>query len=157
MDHMQYLMVRSHNPEEQPFHHPLENADDGDFEHMSGHAMMASAPTHSHIMTKPADKYPHDIPADMTTGAMAKLLDLSNRLPIDRDGEITPIMAWTLVLRDPRVRELEKVDLERLRDNLLPKVTCYGLVPHCIARKCILTQLAGSAPSWKNSRSEMLS
>lgn len=126
MDHMQYLMVRSHNPEEQFFHHPMENSDDADFEHMSGHAMMASAPTHSHIMNTPADKYPHDVPADLTTGAMSKLLDLSNRLPIDRDGEITPIMAWTLVLRDPRVRELEKVDLERLRDNLLPKVTCYG-------------------------------
>ena len=30
MEHMQYLLVRSHNAENQPFHHPMEPADDAE-------------------------------------------------------------------------------------------------------------------------------
>lgn len=126
MEHMQYLMVRSHNPDNQPFHHPLENSDDAEHEHMSGHALMATAPPGSHVMEKPAEKYPHQVPAELGTPDLAKLLDLSNRLPIDREGEITPIMAWTLVLKEPRVAELTAVDLQALKAALSGKVTCYG-------------------------------
>lgn len=121
-------MVRSHNPENQFFHHPMENKDDDEFEHMSGHALMATAPPASHIFDKPKEMYPFQMPQDVSTGTLAKLLDLSNRLPIDRNGEITPIMAWTVILRDPRIQELDAVDLKKLKDNLLPKVTCYGCV-----------------------------
>lgn len=126
MEHMQYLLVRSHNAENQPFHHPLEPADDGDHEHMSGHALMATAPPHSHIMHNPAERYPHQMPANMGTGALANLLHLSNRLPMDRDGEITPVMAWMAVLTDPRLGELSHKDIEKLKMGLLDKTRCYG-------------------------------
>jgi hypothetical protein len=127
MEHMQYLLVRSHNAENQPFHHPLEPADDADHEHMSGHALMATAPPHSHIMHKPAEKYAHQMPEGMGTGALANLLHLSNRLPMDRDGEITPVMAWMAVLTDPRLGELDVKDIEKLKMSLLDKTRCYGL------------------------------
>jgi hypothetical protein len=126
MEHMQYLLVRSHNPANQPFHHPLEPADDADHEHMSGHALMATAPPHSHIMHKPAEKYAHKMPDGMGTGALANLLQLSNRLPMDRDGEITPVMAWMAVLTDPRLGELGLKDIEKLKMSLLDKTRCYG-------------------------------
>lgn len=126
MEHMQYLLVRSHNAANQPFHHPLEPADDADHEHMSGHALMATAPPHSHIMHKPAEKYAHQMPEGVGTGALANLLQLSNRLPMDRDGEITPVMAWMAVLTDPRLGELDVKDIERLKMSLLDKCRCYG-------------------------------
>jgi len=126
MEHMQYLLVRSHNAANQPFHHPLEPADDAEHEHMSGHALMATAPPHSHIMHKPAEKYAHQMPEGVGTGALANLLQLSNRLPMDRDGEITPVMAWMAVLTDPRLGELKMKDIEKLKMSLLDKTRCYG-------------------------------
>lgn len=125
MEHMQYLLVRSHNPDGKPFNHPSENKDDGEHEHMAGHALMATAPPHSHIMNNPADHYAHKMP-EIGVPDLAKLLDLSNRLPMDRQGEITPIMAWTIVLKEPRIVDLDEVDLLALKSALAPKVTCYG-------------------------------
>ncbi|KAF2084017.1 hypothetical protein K490DRAFT_76129 [Saccharata proteae CBS 121410] len=107
MDHMQFLLVRSQDSE----------AD------VSGHALMATCPPHSHIVNNPEDKYPHQMP-DLQSGDLMKLLDLSNRLPLD--GEITPVMAWAMVLRDERVGELGKGDFERVKGDLLAKVRCYG-------------------------------
>lgn len=107
MDHMQYLMVRAHDAEEL----------------ISGHALMATAPPDSHIACKPQETYPHQMP-DMAMPDLMKLLDLSNRLPLD--GEITPIMAWVMVLRDTRLAELNKEDIEGVKGELLAKVRCYG-------------------------------
>ncbi|KAK4957385.1 hypothetical protein LTR10_005347 [Elasticomyces elasticus] len=126
MDHMQYLLVRSHNSENMPFHHPMENHDDSEHEHMSGHALMATAPSHSHIKNTPKDMYPHQMPVDLGTEGLAKLLDLSNRLPFDHYSEITPVMAWTAVLRHPRVQHLNKRDFEVVKKDLSTKVRCYG-------------------------------
>lgn len=125
---MQYLMVRSHNPEGQPFHHPMENKDDAEFEHMSGHALMATGPPYSHVLNKPAEKYPHQMPQDLDNSTLAKLLQLSSRLPLDREGEITPIMAWSMILGHERLAELTTGDLERMKKNLSTKVRCYGSV-----------------------------
>lgn len=122
---MQYLMVRSHNPDGQPFHHPMEPPNDADLEHMSGHALMATCPPASHIMNAPAEKYPHQMP-EMSTPGLMKLLDLSTRLPMGHDGEITPIMAWTQVMRDERVACLEQKDFEMIKLDLGAKVRCYG-------------------------------
>ncbi|KAF1969021.1 hypothetical protein BU23DRAFT_582950 [Bimuria novae-zelandiae CBS 107.79] len=107
MDHMQYLMVRAQDAEEL----------------ISGHALMATAPPDSHIATKPEETYPHQMP-DIAMPDLMKLLDLSNRLPLD--GEITPIMAWVMVLRDPRLAELSEEDIEGIKLELLAKVRCYG-------------------------------
>nr|OQO21670.1 hypothetical protein B0A51_10544 [Rachicladosporium sp. CCFEE 5018] len=126
MDHMQYLLGRAHNPQDLPARHPLENPDDGEYDHMSGHVLMATAPPKAHIMTKMAETYPHQMPADLSTPTLAKLLDLSNRLPIDSTGEITPIMAWTMVLRDPRVAHLGERDFAKLKEGLVAQTRCYG-------------------------------
>lgn len=126
MDHMQYLMVRSHNPDHQPFHHPLENADDADHVHMSGHALMATGPPLSQLMEKPAEKYPHQMPQDLDNSSLVKLMQLSSRLPLDREGEITPVMAWSMIYGSDRVTDLDAPDIERIKQDLSTKVRCYG-------------------------------
>jgi hypothetical protein len=107
MDHTQYLMVRAHNADEL----------------VSGHALMATCPPESHIANKPEEKYPHQMP-DVAMPDLMKLLDLSNRLPLD--GEITPIMAWATILQHPRFGELTKENFETIKGDLLAKVRCYG-------------------------------
>lgn len=107
MDHMQFLMVRA-------------NDSDAD---VSGHALMASCPPESHIVNNPEEKYPHQMP-DITMPDLLKLLDLSNRLPLD--SEITPVMAWAMILRDPRFFELSAKDFDDVKGDLLAKVRCYG-------------------------------
>lgn len=55
---------------------------------------------------------------------LATLLDLSKRL--DLDGEVTPIMAWVMVMSHPKVMELEAEDFRKLGEDLVRKVRCYG-------------------------------
>lgn len=107
MDHMQFLMVRAHDAEET----------------ISGHAMMATAPPDSHIANHPEEKYPHQMP-DVAMPDLMKLLDLSARLPLD--GEITPIMAWVMVLKDESFETLTKEEFGAIKGELLAKVRCYG-------------------------------
>ncbi|EME49844.1 hypothetical protein DOTSEDRAFT_164596 [Dothistroma septosporum NZE10] len=126
MDHMQYLMVRSHNQKGQTIHHPMENPDDAEHEHMSGHALMQTAPPYSHLKEKPADIYPHQMPVGIDNGALTKLMQLSSRLPLDREGEITPVMAWSMIYGHERVGQLEARDIELVKQNLAAKVRCYG-------------------------------
>ena len=126
MDHMQYLMIRAHNADEQPMHHPMENPDDAEHEHMSGHALMATALPKSHIMNHPTEKYPFQMPTDVGPDTLTKLLDLSNRLPFDHYTEVTPIMAWTTILRNARFTELNHNDFNSIKENLGTKVRCYG-------------------------------
>lgn len=57
--------------------------------------------------------------ADLNT-----LLDLSQKLNLD--GEITPIMAWGMVLGHPRLGELNEADFRELSEGLRSKVRCYG-------------------------------
>jgi len=109
MDHMQFLMVAAHDADEQ----------------VSGHALMASAPPESHIANHPHEKYPHQMP-DIAMPDLLKLLDLSNRLPLD--GEITPIMAWAMILQDQRFHELTADEIAIMKGDLLAKVRCYGYV-----------------------------
>lgn len=128
MDHMQYLMVRSHNQEGQTIHHPMENSDDSEHEHMSGHALMQTAPPYSHLKQKPAEIYPHQMPVGIDNGTLTKLMQLSSRLPLDREGEITPVMAWSMIFGHERVAQLEARDIELVKRNLAAKVRCYGYV-----------------------------
>jgi len=107
MDHMQFLMVRAHDADET----------------ISGHALMATAPPDTHIANCPEEKYPHQMP-DITMPDLLKLLDLSNRLPLE--GEITPIMAWAKILQDEKFSMLSKEDIEFIKNDLLAKIRCYG-------------------------------
>lgn len=63
---------------------------------------------------------------ELTKADLATLLDLSQRLNLD--GEITPVMAWGMVLAHPRLAELRAEDFVRLTEELSGKVRCYGYV-----------------------------
>jgi hypothetical protein len=110
MDHIQFLMVR---------------AKDSDID-ISGHALMASCPPAAHVETCSGEPNGalYEPQPDIALPELLKLLDLSNRLPLD--GEITPIMAWAMILQDPRVAELTAEDVAVIKNNLLGKIRCYG-------------------------------
>lgn len=102
----------------------LVRASDSDAD-ISGHALMATCPPESHIAHRPEEPYPHKMP-DLQMPDLMKLLDLSNRLPLD--GEITPVMAWAMLLQHERFSELTKADFEAIKGELLAKIRCYGYV-----------------------------
>jgi hypothetical protein len=152
MSHQQYLQVRAHNPENQPFHHPAENPDDADHEHMSGHALMASATPYSHVMTHPevpyefklvsssdpsssSSSHPSEVQQQgmpqqqqLQTASLAKLFHLWGELKIDCHGEMNAIMAWQWLWHHPRREILEPQDYTRLQEELGTKSRCYGYV-----------------------------
>ncbi|KIW07713.1 hypothetical protein, variant [Verruconis gallopava] len=107
-DHMQMLLVRS---------------EDSDGE-ISGHVLMATCPPHSHILDKPEEKYPHKV-SDLPGAELEKLLNLSAQLPI-AECELPPVRAWAMIRNHPRFTELTKEECEALRDELAPKIRCYG-------------------------------
>ncbi|KAK1833840.1 putative bzip-type transcription factor protein [Podospora conica] len=61
---------------------------------------------------------------ELSKADLSTLLDLSKRLNLD--GEITPVMAWGMVLAHPRLSELSSEDLARMAEELGGKVRCYG-------------------------------
>jgi len=61
---------------------------------------------------------------ELSKGDLATLLDLSKRLNLD--GEITPVMAWGMVLAHPRLAELREEDFAQMAEELGSKVRCYG-------------------------------
>lgn len=124
MDHMPWLLERG---VEVGGHEPC------------GHALMASCPP------EPFTELTSEIPFgyknvsstghgsatdsgqrtwELTKGDLATLLDLSKRLNLD--GEITPVMAWGMVLGHPRLSELRPDDFGRLSEELGNKIRCYG-------------------------------
>ncbi|KAH0538852.1 hypothetical protein FGG08_004569 [Glutinoglossum americanum] len=106
MDHMQMLILRSNEEECE----------------ISGHALMASCPPESHITNHPQVQWTTEDASN--TPSLASLLDLSKRLHLD--GEITPVMAWGLILGHPRFAELNDGDFEALKEELKGKIRCYG-------------------------------
>lgn len=97
---------------------------------MSGHVMMATCPPLSHVLENPNEPHPWGMP-DLGMPDLTKLLNLSARLPLNHDSEITPIMAWTQIYTDPRVRDLTAEDFARMKKTLAPRVRCYGFVAPC--------------------------
>ncbi|KAF2204168.1 hypothetical protein GQ43DRAFT_438161, partial [Delitschia confertaspora ATCC 74209] len=120
MDHMQMLMVRA-STTTVPTTGLLSL---GGTRCLGGHALMATCPPRSYIESHPDIPYPHDMPPDLTLPDMVKLLDLSHRLPLD--GEVTPVMAWAMILQDERVGEMGREDFEAVREELGGKIRCYG-------------------------------
>lgn len=57
---------------------------------------------------------------------LANLMDLSKRLNLD--GEITPVMAWGMILSHARFADLTMADVDALCADLGKKVRCYGFV-----------------------------
>lgn len=121
MEHMQFLMERSDGGEEP-----------------CGHALMASCPPNINVGIEPVPEIPygHGIQAmpegapacqktwDLKKGDLALLLDLSSRLNLE--GEITPVMAWGMILAHPSVASLGKEHIKDICDELRPKIRCYG-------------------------------
>ncbi|UKZ87662.1 uncharacterized protein TrAFT101_003439 [Trichoderma asperellum] len=101
-----------------------------------GHALMASCPPAPFQELTPdtpfGSKHTHDHGGEfetqgtweLTKADLTTLLDLSKQLNLD--GEITPVMAWRMVTSHSRFNELAPCDLEKLSEELLRKVRCYG-------------------------------
>lgn len=117
MDHIPFLVERAEDPE-------------GPF---CGHALMASCPPEVHPEANLAMPFGHG-PTQMNGTAqktwdlgksdLANLLDLSKRLNLD--GEITPVMAWGMILSHPRFHDLTSHDFTTICRDLGGKVRCYG-------------------------------
>ena len=95
---------------------------------LSGHALMATCPPRNHIIGTPDVPFPHRT-WDIPNPDLMKLLDLSQNLPLDHDGEITPIMALKIIRSNDRFGELVMADFEVLKEDLKGKSRCYGCVP----------------------------
>ncbi|KAJ2903808.1 hypothetical protein MKZ38_009282 [Zalerion maritima] len=70
------------------------------------------------------DEEPAQRTRELSKGDLSTLLDLSKRLNLD--GEITPVMAWGMILSQPGVNELASQDFAQLAEVLKGKVRCYG-------------------------------
>ena len=118
MDHMGFLVDRASEPDGEP----------------CGHALMATCPPDAYIDNSYDIPFGHGIANapegqktwDISKSDLANLLDLSKRLNLD--GEITPVMAWGMILAHPRFLELRVEDFLSMIEELKDKVRCYGLV-----------------------------
>ncbi|SPN97142.1 related to AP-1-like transcription factor [Cephalotrichum gorgonifer] len=118
MSHLSFLLERSAQPGGGP----------------CGHALMASCPPEPFPELKPdipfghahvnSDLNPNQGTWELSKGDLMTLLDLSKKL--DLDGEVTPVIAWGMVLAHPRFDEFRPDDFGRLAEELKGKVRCYG-------------------------------
>jgi len=63
---------------------------------------------------------------DMSPNDLAGLMNLSDRLNLGNEGEITPFHAWRMVQAHNRFLELSNKEITELAGALLHKVVCYG-------------------------------
>jgi len=114
MDHAQLLIDRS-----------LHNAEWIASQAISGHALMATAIPMDHVKEHGMEiKYvPHL--AEIPKPDLSRMLNLCAKLP-GLSREVTPVMAWSIILQHPRVMELTEVDVEGIKADLKNKVACFG-------------------------------
>lgn len=112
----------------------VERAADPDSE-PCGHALMACCPPDPFPDARPgvpfgnthvpvASDFQQQKTWEVPIADLATLLDLSKRL--DLNGEVTPIVAWGMLLHHPRANELGVDDYRFLTEQLFRKVRCYG-------------------------------
>ncbi|KAG5982807.1 hypothetical protein E4U55_001301 [Claviceps digitariae] len=119
MQHLPFLTTRS---------------EDG---HPCGHALMATCPPTPFDKLSPHTPFGPSHTCDFGDGNnpgqgtweiskadLSTLLDLSQKL--DLDGEITPVMAWGMILNHPRFADFKAEDFSRIAAELGRKVRCYG-------------------------------
>jgi len=63
---------------------------------------------------------------DIPSNDLAGLMNLSNRLNLAGEGEITPVHAWGMVRTHERFMDLGKEEIKELALELVTKVRCYG-------------------------------
>ncbi|KAI1409749.1 hypothetical protein F5Y13DRAFT_193012 [Hypoxylon sp. FL1857] len=127
MDHMPWLIERAQDVAGEACGHALmASCPPEPFPELSEDIPFGYAHTHppAHNHANPGDLQSTQQTWELSKGDLATLLDLSKRL--DLDGEITPVMAWGMVLAHPRLADLKREDFERLMDDLKGKVRCYG-------------------------------
>lgn len=107
----------------------LERAADGDGAPF-GHVLMASCPPapRSDLADDPTHVHEEAVWGQPTwalnKAELSVLMDLSKKLNLD--GEVTPVMAWGMVVDHPRFHELKAADFQKLGEELLNKARCYG-------------------------------
>lgn len=96
-----------------------------------GHALMASCSPGIYPESSPEMPYnpPNNAVSSHHTCTLSKsgfadLLERSERLNLD--GEVTPVMAWHMILNHPRFSEFTVEDFEMVTKGLEGKVRCYG-------------------------------
>ncbi|GAB0132339.1 hypothetical protein EsDP_00000779 [Epichloe bromicola] len=102
-----------------------------------GHALMATCPPapfsklssqtpfgHSHTRDYGDETNPGQGTWEISRADLSTLLDLSQKL--DLDGEITPVMAWGMILNHPRFGDFKAEDFATIAAELGRKVRCYG-------------------------------
>jgi hypothetical protein len=106
----------------------LKAQEDPDYVHhlVSGHVLMATCPPASHIANTPDVPYLYQMP-DVEPASLTKLLAICSDLAIP-DGEITPVMAWSLILRSGILPEIGTEGVKSITEELAGKVRCYGYV-----------------------------
>ncbi|KAG5954608.1 hypothetical protein E4U58_007554 [Claviceps cyperi] len=105
--------------------------------HPCGHALMATCPPAPFNKISPRSPFGPSHTCDYGDGTnpgqgtweiskadLATLLDLSQKLNLD--GEITPVMAWGMILNHPRFADFKAEDFARIAAELGRKVRCYG-------------------------------
>jgi hypothetical protein len=97
----------------------IENEDD-----FTGHALMATYPSHAYFQDPPPVEIIVPPKPSLTRNELAVLLEASQKL--DLDGEVTPVMAWSMILSHPRFFELDILDFKMLTDDLSRKTGCQG-------------------------------
>lgn len=118
MEHLSFLMDRAATEEGGP----------------CGHALMATCPPEPVAQMSPTAPFGYTYTKggmdcgqrtwELNKGDLTKLMDLSKKL--DLDGEITPVMAWGMVMAHPQFSEFTPRDFARLAEELKGKVRCYG-------------------------------
>ncbi|EME38839.1 hypothetical protein DOTSEDRAFT_48335 [Dothistroma septosporum NZE10] len=127
MGHMHYLHIRAHNSQsgsDEAMEPPTEVPDDGENQHISGHALMATAPSYSAVMKDPTTRYPTQYPHGLKREDLMNLLNLASQLETN-EVELPPVKAWLRIMQDARLRQLSVNDFDLLKQNLLSKVHCY--------------------------------
>jgi len=108
-DHSQYCVHRSINDENV----------------VSGHALMATAPPAHFVRQHGMDvMYGHRMP-DLPKPDLARMLALSSEF-VAVPEEVTPVMAWKVLITHPRAAELTAEDIALVRDTLIKGIRCYG-------------------------------
>lgn len=90
---------------------------------ISGHALMASCPPESHMLDNPDIDWGSRT-YDLQPGELNMLLNLSPKMSLS--GEVTPINAWAMIQSHPNFLQLTRHDFAVIKNELVPKVKCYG-------------------------------
>ncbi|KAF3165333.1 hypothetical protein EYR41_008544 [Orbilia oligospora] len=90
---------------------------------ISGHALMASCPPESHMLDNPDIDWGSRT-YDLQPSELNMLLNLSPKLGVS--GEVTPINAWAIIQSHPNFLQLTRHDFAAIKNELVPKVKCYG-------------------------------